>query len=196
MWPKHWMALSAGLAVVLAGCGGSDATGWGSAADEKSAGQSGPAAAVAEFLEAVRTGDDEKAARMLTETARTKTAEMNMEVAPPGSDTASFEVGQVEYLGENRDGARVASTWSDLDENSKRRSDQITWMLRREPQGWRIAGVAATIFEGEPPLLLNFEDPEEMLRKQRWVQEETRRRAKNGDFQARRKKNSEDSIRR
>ena len=69
-------------------------------------------------------------------------------------------------------------------------------MVRQEPEGWRIAGVAATVFKGEPPLLLNFEDPEEMLRKQEWVQQEMRRRAQQGDLRARGGENSENSIRR
>ena len=36
------------------------------------------------FLEAVRTGDDQGAAAMLTAKARKKTSEMHMQVAPPG----------------------------------------------------------------------------------------------------------------
>ena len=33
------------------------------------------------------------------------------------------------------------------------------------------------VFPGEAPLLLNFEDPEDMFRKEQWVREEIRRRA-------------------
>jgi len=206
MWRTGWIVWLAILAVGVMGCGGSDRAGekpgagggdaqsGGVAGGKTGAQQAGPAAAVSDFLEAVRTGNDEKAAAMLTKTARRKTAEKNMEVAPPGSDTAQFKVGKVEYLAE--DGARVASTWSDLDENSRRQTDEILWMVRREPEGWRIAGVAATIFKGEPPLLLNFEDPEEMLKKQEWVQQEKRRRAQQKDLQAQGTENSEKSIRR
>lgn len=205
MWRTGWIVWLAILAVGVMGCGGSDQAGEkpgagggdgksGVAGGKTGAQAAGPAAAVADFLEAVRTGSDEKAAAMLTKTARQKTAEMNMEVAPPGSDTAQFKVGKVEYLA--KDGARVASTWSDLDENSQRQTDEILWMVRREPEGWRIAGVAATVFKGEPPLLLNFEDPEEMLRKQEWVQQEKRRRAQQKDLQAQGAENPEKSIRR
>lgn len=133
-----------------------------------------PEQVVHQFLEAVRTGNDEQAAAMLTEIARQKTEEENLVVAPPGSDTAKFEVGQVELDAEG--GACVEAVWTDLDENGQPQSDRVLWMLRQEPQGWRIAGVAAPIFEGEPPLLLNFEDPEDMLRKQQEVREEIQRR--------------------
>ena len=212
MWQKRWMVLSAALAIGVIGCGRSDETGQrpttggsaaeasGAAGQEQARARGGsPEAAVFEFLEAVRTGNDEKAAAMLTVTARQKTAELSMEVAPPGSDTAKFEVGKVEYLSE--DGARVACTWSDLEgsdlgDNLQRRTDEILWMVRREPQGWRIAGVAATVFEGEPPLLLNFEDPEEMLEKQRWVEEEIHRRDRQANSQAQRPENFQESNRR
>jgi hypothetical protein len=180
------------LAVVVIGCRGSDETGQGPATDE---GADGPDAAIFEFLEAVRTGNDEKAAMMLTSTAREKTAQLNMEVAPPGSDTATFEVGEVKYLPGHR--AQVACTWSDLDANSKeRRTDEILWIVRHEPEGWRIGGVAATIFQGEPPLLLNFEDPEEMFKKQQWIQQEIRRRAQQANSQAEKPENADNSTRR
>ncbi len=130
-----WIVCSAILATVAAGCGKSDSSApagesAASGGAQASAPADGPAAAVAEFLGAVRSGDDAKTASMLTKLARQKTAELNMVVAPPGSDTAQFEVGQVEYRGE--DGARVQSVWSDLDENSQRRTDKLIWLLRRE----------------------------------------------------------------
>ncbi|MFZ5833290.1 MAG: hypothetical protein ACOY3P_24640 [Planctomycetota bacterium] len=135
-----------------------------------------PAAAVAEFLEAVRTGNDEKATAMLTSVAREKAVANNGGVRPPASDTACFEVGAVQWIGD--DGARVGSTWTDVDVGSgEPQTDEALWVLRKEADGWRIAGVAATVFDGEPPLLLNFEDPEEMQRKQQWVREEIVRRS-------------------
>jgi hypothetical protein len=39
-----------------------------------------------------------------------------------------------------------------------------------------VAGVAATVFPGEPPLLLNFEDPDDMAKKQEWLRAEVARR--------------------
>jgi hypothetical protein len=176
-----WLAIGAVLAAGLVGCGNQEEVGLGPAPSDQSdsnfsqSQQGGPEVAVHQFLEAVRTGDEEKTAAMLTKLARQKTAEQNIEVAPPGSGTARFEVGQVQHVGQ--DGARVTTIWSDLDENSQRRSDQILWLLRREPGGWRIAGMAAAVFEDADPLVLNFEDPEDMLRQQLWVQEEIQRRA-------------------
>jgi len=134
-----------------------------------------PAATLYQFLEAVQTGDDKIASTLLTQAAREKAAALNRNITPSASDTATFSVGEVEYV--SHDGARVASTWTDLDDDGQPRTDQAIWVLRNETDGWRIAGVAAVIFPNEPPLLLNFEDPEDLTRKQQWVREEMRRRA-------------------
>jgi hypothetical protein len=176
----RWLLWVSGV-VGLVGCGHSTTTAPPAATDGKPVASTtappgnGPDRAVYDFLEAVRTGNDEKAAKMLTPLAREKVAEQHMVVAPPGSDTARFEVGQVQTLGD--DGARVSIKWTDLDETGKPHSDEVLWMVRRVDEGWRIAGVAAPVFEGEPPLLLNFEDPADMLAKQKLVREEIKRRA-------------------
>jgi hypothetical protein len=94
------------------------------------------------------------------------------------------------------DGARVATTWSDLDKEGEMRTDDMTWMVRRGEEGWRIVGVAAVVFEGEPPLLLNFEDPEDMIRQQQMLKEEIVRRAQQEAQQAQQPGQPPKSIRR
>jgi len=158
-----------------------------------------PAAALKEFLEAIRRGDDKRATAMLSTQAREKTASLNRNVTPPASDTARFSIGKVQYVGE--DGAKVESTWTDLDLDGKPRTDKAVWVLRRESEGWRVAGVAVEIFSGEPPLLLNFEDPEDMFRKQQWVRDEIRRRmekemAQEDELQAKTENSQDNPIRR
>ncbi len=96
-------------------------------------------------------------------------------------------------------GARVACTWTDIDADGQPKDDVAIWVLRREPEGWRIVGVAAMVFPGENPVVLNFEDPEDMLRQQQWIREEIRRRAEKeaaGGFQAKEEKNREKTTRR
>jgi hypothetical protein len=188
------LTLVAAMAVLMAGCskptgptesskvpgnGNADKT---VAANESAAKLDGPAAVTHDFLEALRTGNDERAAKLLSVTAREKTASLNRNVTPPASDTAKFTVGKIDYV--NNDGARVASTWTDVDEQGQPKSDDAIWVLRREKEGWRIVGVAAQIFPGEQPLLLNFEDPDDMFRKQQWVREEIRRRMEAESLQA------------
>ncbi len=135
-----------------------------------------PAEAVTNFLDAVRRGDDGQAEALLTELARKKTREMDLAVAPPGSPTAKFEVGTTEYPYEGSESAHVASQWSDIDGSGYERTDEIVWILRKEPDGWRIGGMATKLFDDQPPLILNFEDPQDMVKKQQAAEAEIERR--------------------
>jgi len=187
------------LAATIAGCGGSEdsepADPAGEGGDQAALSETAPPeAAIGKFLEAVRVGNDQKAAGMFTPLARERVAEMDIQVAPPGSDTARFSVGEVEFLAE--DGARVAATWTDLDENGNPQTDDMTWMVRRESEGWRVAGMATVVFPGEPPLLLDFEKPEETFRKLELVREEFLRRERTAVSAPIARENSEVSVRR
>ncbi|MGD0897256.1 MAG: hypothetical protein ABR915_05425 [Thermoguttaceae bacterium] len=169
-----WLVGSVILGVALSGCGksGGQPAGAGSAAGQ--ADSADPAATVSQFLDAIRTGNDEHAMGLLTAVARQKAVESGRSPTPPASDTAKFEVGEVTTVGD--DIARVNCTWTDLDESGKPRTDRAIWVCRREAEGWRVGGVAAVVFEGEDPLLLDFEKPDEMTQKQEWLREEIARR--------------------
>jgi hypothetical protein len=178
---RNWFVIVAALTILpLAGCGNAEKPAPGVTSGGISA--TTPEKAVHQFLEAVRLGNDATAGQMLTKLAREKTAEMQLVVAPPGSETAKFSVGEVEYLGET--GAHVASTWTDIVEDGQAHTDTIVWILRKEPEGWRIAGMGTKLFDDAPPLLLNFEDPEDMIRKQRMAEEEMARRSQPAGSQA------------
>ena len=184
MWAA-WALLLGG--VVGCGSGSGDAPTTSIKADDSTSAVAAPAAspdeAVQSFLEAVRLGNDEVAGSMLTKLAQEKTSEMEMVVAPPGSDTATFRVGKVEKVGS--DGAQVDSEWTDLDHEGNKRTDNITWILRQEAGQWRIAGMATKIFQDQEPVVLNFENPQEMLEKQQVAEEEAMRRANEQSLEAR-----------
>ncbi len=130
MWRRSWWTGLLVAIVITAGCGKSAKTGpAASAAGDQPAAAATPtepAPVVAAFLDAIRTGNDEKAMGLLTAAARQKAIEANRNPTPPASDTAHYEVGEVQYIGQ--DGARVACTWSDLDENGKTRTDRALWV--------------------------------------------------------------------
>lgn len=187
------LALVACLAVLAAGCGkpatpASDGTVASSGESRVSLPSSNatkesldalkadtPEAAVGKFLEAIRAGNDRVAETMFTDLARERIKELDLQVAPRGSDTAKYEIGKAEFLGD--DGARVPCKWSDIDSEGKVRVDEMTWMLRKQPEGWRVAGMAAVVLEGEDPLLLDFEEPKETLQKLERLREEIARRS-------------------
>jgi hypothetical protein len=163
--------LCAGLLAVAAGMPGCSAAG---PASEAAA----PAQrTVVAFLEAIRRGDDAAARGMLSATARTKTEELGFSVAPPVEDTATYAVKASEVVSDDGDIVHVATTWTDTDSDGFQTTDNVVWVVRLDPEGWRVVGMAMRIFEDLPPLLLNFEDPEDMLAKQQLVAEELQRRA-------------------
>ncbi len=190
---KAWiMVLMASLALVAAGCGKPAAPTPESASTPSAESRTSPPttnapkgaletlasdtpeSAVGKFLEAIRAGNDRVAETMFTDLARERIKELELQVAPRGSDTAKYEVGKAELLGD--DGARVPCKWSDIDSEGKTRVDEMTWMLRKQPEGWRVAGMAAVVLEGEDPLLLDFEEPKETLQKLERLREEIARR--------------------
>ncbi len=166
------LALVLGAALIVLGCSSSTSapqSGGTETVDTRT-----PEEVTAEFLEAVRTGDDKKTAALLTPSAREKTADQELVVAPPGSETADFAIRECMMVEDN--GARVACDWTDVGADGRMHTDRIIWLLRKEPVGWRIAGMATKIFADRPPVVLNFEDPEDMMTQQQWVSEEMARR--------------------
>lgn len=139
--------------------------------------------AVVTFLEAIKRGDDAAARNMLTATARVKTEEMGISVAPPVNDTAAYAVRDCEVVGDAGDLVHVATTWTDVDPDGFQSTDNVIWVVRLDPEGWRVVGMAMRVFDDLPPLLLNFEDPEDMIAKQAMVAEELERRATAGEQQ-------------
>ncbi|MGE0607974.1 MAG: hypothetical protein AB7O62_12840 [Pirellulales bacterium] len=160
------------MALLAAGCNSSQPGTPGASANSDGL---PPETVVSNFLESVRTGDDEGAATMLTHLAREMAEEHDMVIAPPGSTTASYTVGETEIL-ETNDIAHVQSTWNDEGEEH-----EIIWALRSTDEGWRIAGMATKVFEDLNPVLLNFEDPEDMFQQQHAVEQEMYRRTQQSD---------------
>lgn len=135
-----------------------------------------PDGAVLEFLNAVRSGDEATAGALLTDKARTEMEAANMYVQPPGSPNANFAIGQVELKPEHG-GAHVSSTWSDVTPEGETKAYEITWILRQEDNGWRVAGMATQLVENMPRLILNFEDPADMRNQVAAAEAELQRRA-------------------
>jgi hypothetical protein len=131
-----------------------------------------PDTAVAAFLKALRDGDDVLAESLLTTKAREETAKHDLAVQPPGTPSATFEIGEVEYITADKRGAHVHSVWMEQDDQGVPVSYDIVWALRRQAEGWRVAGMATKVTPADPPVFLNFEEPAEMVR--RWEEAEAR----------------------
>jgi hypothetical protein len=124
--------------------------------------------AIFQFLEAYRAGDDKRTEAMFTERAKKQIAALGYKVTPPRSDTASFKIGTVTPVKDEQGeiaGAQVEIVWSDLNDKQQRQHENMMWVLRKEPEGWRVAGAAVNAIPGENPLLLDFENLEETILK-------------------------------
>ncbi|MCA9122581.1 MAG: hypothetical protein H6822_03570 [Planctomycetaceae bacterium] len=124
-----------------------------------------PGAVVLAFLDALRDGDDEIAETLLTSIARRETKEHDLTVQPPGSPSARYTIGEVRHV---QGGVHVNSNWIEYDESGEQSNYDIVWVLRQEPVGWRVAGMATAVIPNKPPIYLNFEDVPDLL--QKWQQ--------------------------
>ena len=90
----------------------------------------------------------------------------------------------------------MACKCSDLDADGEKHTDEMTVMVRKEADGWRVAGMALTVFDGEPPVLLNFEEPKEVQEKLGLVRQEIARRLAKEAEQAQRPEDSAPAVQR
>lgn len=112
---------------------------------------------VHEFLEAVRVGNTETASSRLTPLALQRTNELDLNISPPGSPTARFQVGAHEMVDAEK--AVVESIWTDNDADGNPRDEKITWALKLNAGQWRISGMAADMGPDQPPVVMDFENP-------------------------------------
>jgi hypothetical protein len=165
------LAVACILAIAIAPSTGCSSAGSGSAGAEAAK------ASVVKFLDAMKRGDEATARDMLTRVARAKTEELGISVAPPVQDSATYTIRECEMVSETDDLAHVATIWSDVDETGGTTTENVIWAVRLDPEGWRVVGMAMKVFDDLPPLLLNFEDPQDMIAKQEMVAEELSKRA-------------------
>jgi hypothetical protein len=123
-----------------------------------------PEQVVATFLQALRSGDSGTTEALLTTKAREELARHQMSVDVQSAPNASYQVHAAQLLPDHPDNAHVSSVWTEKFEDGEE-TYEIIWALRRQPEGWRVAGMAMQLVPDQPPQFLNFEDPEEMLRK-------------------------------
>lgn len=124
-----------------------------------------PEEVVTDFLEALRSGNDQEAKRLLSDRARQSTASEGYEVRPLGTPSAEYKVGAAEFVSEAKGGAHVPSQWTESFPDGSAEAWDITWVLRRQPNvGWRITGMRAQLFPDAPKRFLNFEDAADMKR--------------------------------
>jgi hypothetical protein len=145
-----------------------------------------PPVVVQAFLEASRSGQDDLATALLSTKAREATGREGLALDRTGTASMVFEVGVAEFPAEDKLAAYVPSVWREPSsvepaptgpastgpastgpaspEPASEPTARVTWILRRQADGWRIAGMATATAEGEEPMLINFEDANDLRR--------------------------------
>jgi hypothetical protein len=126
--------------------------------------EAAPDQVVTVFLDAMRSGDAPTVDTLLTSKAREETRRHQMPVEPMAAPNAQFQVAAATYLPMNPDGAHVQAQWVESD-GMNNYTHTVIWVLRRQTDGWRIAGFAIELVPGKGPQFLNFEDPTDMMNK-------------------------------
>jgi len=116
---------------------------------------------VYEFLDAIRSGDTQVSSSRLTPLALQRITEDDMIFAPPASEMARFKVGQVQMYAADK--AFVESVWTDVDADGVPTDERMTWALKLTDGQWRISGMAAQMGPDQPPVLIDFENPGQLL---------------------------------
>ncbi len=131
-----------------------------------------PGDITAQFYEALRGGNRDAIGMLLTDKARQETAKNGLDIRSQASTSLTYAIGETDYVTEEMDGAHVASLWTETDEQGQSMTSPVIWVLRKQTNGWRIAGMATPVVEGELPLFFDFEDPENMMRTKEYVENE------------------------
>ena len=161
----------AGAAIVVSGCGSSTPTTSGGTASANVNGKTTPATldvadatnVVAQFLDAIRRGGETGGANLLlTQRAQAVLRKIGRTVQPIGSPDAVFKVTRAEAVPSTPGAALVHSMWTEPLQDGKSESYQVVWALEQEAAGWRISGLAMDLEPGKDPLVVDFENANEM----------------------------------
>src|SRR4051812_10590787 len=95
---------------------------------------------VTAFLSALRSGDSPTTESLLTGKARQELAKHSLSVDVQPAQNATYQVHPAEVLAD-QSGAHVKSVWTEKFDDGDE-TYEIIWLLRRQNDGWRIAGMA------------------------------------------------------
>ncbi|MDZ4821260.1 MAG: hypothetical protein SGJ20_20050 [Planctomycetota bacterium] len=136
----------------------------------------GPAEVAAQFMQAMKAGDEKTAAKLLTEQSQKEIERTGSPVMQSGSPAMQFIVGEAKQNPLTPVVAYVPATLHDVGEDGQPTSEEVAWALRREASGWRIGGMMIKPFPDQPEVLLSFEDQDDLARQQELVEKEMERR--------------------
>ncbi len=113
------------------------------------------------FMELLKSGDRVVAENLLTRTALTATSKAGLQLEPMGSSQARFEMGTIRYATIKNELAHVECEIVEPGSDSTDRNS-ITWVVRKQNVGWRIAGLLVKLAPDQPEDFLSFENTQDV----------------------------------
>ncbi len=114
-----------------------------------------------EFLRLLENGERFEARQLLTDQAQLATERANLELDAPGGGAMTFEVSGARYATGERQIALVDCHFRDPVDPDARMT--LTWTMRRQENGWKIAGMLVDPGGGALDLL-SFENASDLAR--------------------------------
>lgn len=117
-----------------------------------------PEEIVSMFSDSIRRGDKETTIKLITVAAREEIQRRGITIDPPGSPEATYKIGEVKFIDSDRDAAYVESVWIEQGVNGQPNQEtEVVWAVNKEPEGWRISGLAIDMGPNVEPTLVDFE---------------------------------------
>ncbi len=180
---NHGCLLTLAFAALQCGCSKQETasnTGGAAATVQQSPEQAAEAeAVVSHFLDRIRRGgENHNAMALLTDRAQAELQRIGQIVQPIGSPDAKFEVTRSTpmpvdpSLGtENITGRLVHCIWSEPATTDAAGNQvvpaqkyQVVWSVMQQKDGWKISGLVLEMSAEEPPMVLDFENGEQMAK--------------------------------
>lgn len=124
-----------------------------------------PTDVVSQFLDRVRRGGETTdAGQLLTQRAQSELKRIGRTVQPIGTPDARFDVRQAAAIPNEPGSMLVQSIWTEPNNDGSNGQYEVVWAVHREPVGWRISGLAMEMNPGQPPIVIDFENGDEMAK--------------------------------
>ncbi len=114
------------------------------------------ARAAYEFLDAVLKGDTQRASAQLTPMAMQRIIERKEQFQMPGLESASFRIGEVRAPSDSQALVQCILT---NNTTTGQQTEEMCCLMRRVDNQWRVSGIACSVGNDKPPMILDFEHP-------------------------------------
>ena len=115
------------------------------------------------FMNFLRDGKRIDAENLLTRTALTVTGRAGLQLEPMGGPTATYTVNDVRFATNKAKLAQVECSIVETIDGETYEMD-VTWLARKQSNGWRISGVMLELESGNVKDLLSFENMQDVTK--------------------------------